>query len=130
MLEPSLAFYAALFGTMKHGAIAVPLFTLFGSDGVRLRVDDCQPVLLLTMSQDFAMRTVVPDDRFMRDLERFSDVFIASTAASAMALFQYTSGTTRDLPAAVKHTHRAIVVVAVAALYGAAYVRRSEPVEA
>ena len=38
MLEPSLAFYAALFGAMKRGAVAVPLFTLFGSDALRLRV--------------------------------------------------------------------------------------------
>ncbi|HYZ23262.1 MAG TPA: AMP-binding protein, partial [Rhodopila sp.] len=37
MLEPSLLFYAALFGAMKLGAVAVPLFTLFGPDGVRLR---------------------------------------------------------------------------------------------
>ena len=29
MLEPSLAFYAAVFGAIKQGAIAVPLFTLF-----------------------------------------------------------------------------------------------------
>ena len=35
MLEPSLPFYAALFGAMKRGAVAVPLFTLFGPDGVR-----------------------------------------------------------------------------------------------
>ncbi len=48
MLEPSLAFYASLFGAMKLGAIAVPLFTLFGPDGVRLRIDDCSPRLLLT----------------------------------------------------------------------------------
>ena len=48
MLEPSLPFYAALFGTMKRGAVAVPLFTLFGPDGVRLRINDCAPSLLLT----------------------------------------------------------------------------------
>src|SRR5262249_58611822 len=34
-----------------------------------------------------------------------------------LAVFQYTSGTTRELPAAVRHTHRAIVVLMVAALY-------------
>ena len=34
MLEPSLSFYAVLFGAMKRGAVAVPLFTLFGADGV------------------------------------------------------------------------------------------------
>ena len=125
MLEPSLAFYAALFGTMKHGAVAVPLFTLFGPDGVRLRVDDCHPVLLLTTAEKQAAigtlpatRIIVPDDLFMSDLERFQGPFKTDTAAAAMALYQYTSGTTRDLPAAVKHTHRAIVVVSVAALYG------------
>ena len=122
MLEPSLAFYAALFGTMKHGAIAVPLFTLFGPDGVRLRVQDCEPALLLTLADDLGpmpgTRVIAPDAAFMHGLERFPDRFDANTAASAMALFQYTSGTTRDLPAAVKHTHRAVVVVCVAALYG------------
>ena len=30
MLEPSREFYTAMFGVIKRGAIAVPLFTLFG----------------------------------------------------------------------------------------------------
>ena len=125
MLEPSLAFYTALFGAMKHGAVAVPLFTLFGPDGVRLRADDCQPVLLLTTAEKAAetgplpmTRVVVADTAFLSALERFDPVFAAATAGSDMALYQYTSGTTRALPAAVKHTHRAVVVVAAAALYG------------
>lgn len=121
MLEPSLAFYAALFGTMQQGAVAVPLFTLFGPDGVRLRVDDCRPSLLLTTSDIGSVsgtRVVVPDSDFMRDLQRFDTSFAPTTTADDMALFQYTSGTTRDLPQAVKHTHRAVVVVAAAALYG------------
>src|SRR3954468_14078301 len=46
-LEPSRGFYAAVFGAMKAGAIAVPLFTLFGPDGVKLRIDDCKPKLLV-----------------------------------------------------------------------------------
>jgi acetyl-CoA synthetase len=54
----------------------------------------------------------------MSDLRQFSGVFTPSSRSSDMALFQYTSGTTRDVPAAVKHTHRAVVVVASAALYG------------
>ncbi len=71
MLEPSLAFYAALFGAIKRGAIAVPLFTLFGPDGVRLRVEDCTPRLLLTNAEkaDTAraiagLEVVVADDAF------------------------------------------------------------------
>jgi acetyl-CoA synthetase len=35
-----------------------------------------------------------------------------------MAVFQYTSGTTRELPAAVKHSHRTVVTLMFAALYG------------
>ena len=34
MLEPSLPFYISLFGAMMMGAISVPLFTLFGLDGL------------------------------------------------------------------------------------------------
>ncbi len=125
MLEPSLPFYAALFGAMKAGAVAVPLFTLFGPDGVRLRVDDCAPVLLLTNAEKAATTgalprtgTVVADDAFMEALRAFPDQFVPDTSADAMAMYQYTSGTTRDLPEAIKHTHRAAVVVTNAALYG------------
>ena len=35
MLEPSLPFYLSLFGAMMMGAISVPLFTLFGLDGLQ-----------------------------------------------------------------------------------------------
>ena len=47
MLDPSLPFYGAVFGAVKRGAIAVPLFTLFGPDGVAARVEDCRPKLML-----------------------------------------------------------------------------------
>ena len=41
-----------------------------------------------------------------------------NTRADDLAIFQYTSGTTRELPDAVKHTHRALVTLMLAALYG------------
>jgi acetyl-CoA synthetase len=125
MLEPSLPFYAGLFGAMKHGAIAVPLFTLFGPEGLRLRIDDCTPRLLLVSpaQADIArdvpgLVTVVADDRFLTALARYPDRFAPDTRANDLAVFQYTSGTTRELPAAVRHTHRSIVTLMVAALYG------------
>lgn len=124
MLEASRAFYVAVFGTMKAGAIAVPLFTLFGPDGVKLRVDDCKPRLIVTNAEkapqlaSIATKIVVVDDAFLNGLERFAADFSPNTASDALALFQYTSGTTRELPEAVKHTHRAIVTLMVAALYG------------
>src|SRR5262244_1692356 len=46
MLEPSLPFYGALFGAVRRGAIAVPLFTLFGPEGLARRTGACSPTVL------------------------------------------------------------------------------------
>ena len=125
MLDPSLAFYASLFGAIKRGAIAVPLFTLFGPDGLRLRIDDCRPRLLITNAEkaetgrnSAELDVIVADDGLFADLQRYPEHYETATRADDLAVFQYTSGTTRELPAAVKHTHRAIVVLMIAALYG------------
>ena len=125
MLEPSLAFYLALFGAIKRGAIAVPLFTLFGPDGVRLRVLDCAPRLMVTNAEkaDTArgiagLDVAVASDALIASMADYPARCEVRSAPDDLAVFQYTSGTTRELPAAVRHTHRAIVVLMVAALYG------------
>ena len=125
MLDPSLPFYISLFGAVMMGAISVPLFTLFGLDGLRLRVDDCKPTLLMTNAEkaDIAnqvegIRVVVADASLLDEIARFPTTFQTATRAHDLAVFQYTSGTTRELPAAVQHTHRALVTLMFAALYG------------
>ena len=125
MLDPSLAFYGAVFGTVKRGAVAVPLFPLLGPDGVRLRVDDCQPRRLLVARDAERWRELFPhvgvvavDDGFLTRLAGESTRYVPATRADDLAVLQYTSGTTRGFPEAVRHTHRAIVTLMVAALYG------------
>ena len=125
MLEPSRAFYVAIFGAMKAGAIAVPLFTLFGPDGIRLRVHDCSPRILVTNAEKAPMATGIPgvevvvaDAAFMATLAAYPGSFEAGTRSDDFAMYQYTSGTTRELPEAVKHTQRSIVTLMLAALYG------------
>lgn len=125
MLEPGLPFYAGLFGAMKLGAVAVPLFLLFGPDGLRLRIDDCKPKVLLTTADKApiaagiaGLDTVVCDGAWVAGLARHPATYAWSSSADDLACFQYTSGTTRELPEAIRHTHRAIVVVLIAALYG------------
>jgi acetyl-CoA synthetase len=121
ILDPSRAFYVGMFGAMKHGAVAVPMFTLFGPEGLALRLNDCQPKLILTQSpglQFAGADAVCVDDAFWEELQREKAEYEPSTSSSDHALFQYTSGTTRELPEAVKHTHRAVVTLMVAALYG------------
>ncbi len=54
----------------------------------------------------------------MARLARYPDAFAPATRGDDYAIFQYTSGTTRELPEAVKHTHRSIVTLMLAALYG------------
>ncbi len=125
MLEPSRAFYVAMFGAIKMGAIAVPLFTLFGPDGIRLRVQDCAPKLLIVNAEKASIaegipgtRVVVADAEFIAGLASYPSVFKPTTRGDDIAIYQYTSGTTRELPEAVKHTHRSIVTLMLAALYG------------
>lgn len=125
MLEPSRAFYVAIFGAIKHGAIVVPLFTLFGPDGIRLRVQDCSPRLLITNAEKAPLaegiggvKVVVANAEFIDALSGYSDQYAPSTRADDVAIFQYTSGTTREMPEAVKHSHRALVTLMLAALYG------------
>ena len=125
MLEPSLAFYVAIFGAIKAGAIAVPLFTLFGPDGIRLRVEDCKPKILVTNAEKApvsegidGVEIFVADESFVPKLGAFSETCEIRTGAEDYAIFQYTSGTTRELPAAVKHKQRALVTLMLAALYG------------
>ena len=123
MLDPSPAFYAALFGTMKAGAVAVPLFTAFGPDSLRARLDDCAPALLLLtpdkpeLAGTGGIATVTADDRFTAELDLEPRDWTPATASHDMAMYQYTSGTSRQLPEAVRHRHRAVVTVIIAALY-------------
>ena len=125
IVDPSRAFYVGMFGAMKYGAIAVPLFTLFGPEGLALRINDCSPRLILAQTAAEPLRSQFPDaqvvkadDAFWSELAAENPDFTPDTSASDLALFQYTSGTTRELPEAVKHTHRAVVTLMVAALYG------------
>jgi len=125
MLEPSLPFYVCLFGAMQTGAISVPMFTLFGADALHLRVDDCTPRILVTNSEkaDLARsiegpRVVVAGQRLFDEIAQYPDRYEAQTAANEIACYQYTSGTTRELPDAIKHSHRTLVTLMFAALYG------------
>jgi acetyl-CoA synthetase len=125
MLEPSLAYYACVFGAVKRGAIGVPLFTLFGPEALAQRVNDCEPKVLVLPPEKIELGAAFPDTRviaadqdFIDQVERESPSYTPSTSSNDLAIFQYTSGTTREFPEAVKHTHRAVVTLTLAALYG------------
>ena len=99
------AFYVRVFGAMQAGAIAVPLFTLFGPDGIRLRVEDCKPTLLVTNAEKAAMARGIdghcasssPTTRFCDELDAYPATFEP----------QHARRRPRDLPVHLGHDARA-----------------------
>ncbi|MGH3358186.1 MAG: acyl-CoA synthetase [Nocardioidaceae bacterium] len=123
MMDPSREFYAALFGIIKTGAVAVPLYTLFGPDALRDRLQDCGASVVVTDADTEAsaaaldVRRVLYDARLERRLAKLPATYVPATASDDTAVLQYTSGTTRQLPEAVRHEHRSVVTLARSALY-------------
>ena len=54
----------------------------------------------------------------LAELGSESPAYRVDTSPDDLALLQYTSGTTRALPEGISHTHRAVVTLMIAALYG------------
>lgn len=123
MMEPSRQFYGALFGVIKRGAVAVPLYTLFGPEAVRERLEDCGAALLLvdpttaTVATTLEVPHLVVDRTVLDSLAGLPTTYDVHTWARDTAVLQYTSGTTRRLPQAVHHDHRSVVTLARAALF-------------
>jgi len=125
MLDPTIEFYVSLFGTMKRGAIAVPAYTQFGPEAIEFRLKDSGAKILITSEED--MRgwrewpgvTVITIGRPFEDFIRNQpELYEPKTAAKDVAVYQYTSGTTRKFPTAIKHYHRSIVTLMTAAVFG------------
>jgi acetyl-CoA synthetase len=112
--------YAAVFGTLKIGAIFGPLFSAFGPDAIRDRLQDSDAKVLVTSHQFMdtvheirgelpELKHVLVVDRqgsyqgklqpgevsYEAEMDKASDIFtIASTSPEDYAVMHYTSGTT------------------------------------
>ena len=125
--------YITLFGTWKAGAIDIPMYTAFGPEAVRYRLQDSGAKLIVTDAEDRdkvdetkeSLRgvkvMVVSRDRSsgMRrgDLSFWSEMDKArkefspvETSAEDIAMLQYTSGTT-GLPKGTAIPHKGIITV-------------------
>ena len=103
----------------------MPLFTLFGPDALRARLEDSRARVLLAGGDADPMIDTFPglevlrvDARLLARLADEAPSYHVDTAPDDLALLQYTSGTTRALPEGISHTHRAVVTLMIAALYG------------
>lgn len=125
ILQPCLDFYAALFGALKIGAVAVPLHALFGPEGIQARMGYAAPKLVLVDAATAHLGAVATDASVLRLNESGRALAaaapvteVADTAAEDDALIQFTSGTTRLMPQPIHHRHRAVVTGLLPAVYG------------
>ncbi len=125
MLDPCLEFYVSLFGTLKRGAVVVPCFPLFGPEALNQRLIDSQAKILVTteektklVDRPSSLQIILNGSKFHRFIEKESNQYEARTSGRDIAVYQYTSGTTRKYAEAIKHYHRSIVNLMPAAIFG------------
>lgn len=125
VMEPSIHFYATLFGVLKLGAVAVPLYPLFGVEGLALRLEYLKPKLVIADKHQGGLAGVPPhvelrvDGGLEAELARLpATIETADTAATDDALIQFTSGTTRMMPQPIHQKHRTVVTSLHPAIYG------------
>jgi acetyl-CoA synthetase len=126
MLDPSLEYYVALFGVLKRGAIAVPFYPQFGPEAVDFRLRDSSPKILVTTEDKRELAGHMPSSRIVivgGGFDRFlgsetdSPETRVKTSGDDVAVFQYTSGTTRQFPEVIRHFHKSVAVLLPPAIF-------------
>ncbi|MBI3890146.1 MAG: acetate--CoA ligase, partial [Candidatus Wallbacteria bacterium] len=133
-LERIPELFVAIFGTLKLGAVAGPLFSAFGPDAIRDRLADCAAKILVTSPELRgrveevkgelpSLEHIIIVDKggreatalkhyeidYYRAMEAVSDRFeLEPTSPDDYSIVHYTSGTTGKPKGAV-HCHKAIL---------------------
>ena len=113
VLPPTPETAAIFFGTWKLGAILLSMSVLYGDDGIRHRLGDAEPKILVTdaanadrFDADLVDEILILDDELLAGAP--TDHLCADTSADDPAQLYYTSGTTGKAKGIV-HAHRYVL---------------------
>src|SRR5579884_2696081 len=113
LLPPTPETAAAFFGVWKAGAILLSMSVLYGDEGIRHRVADSQPKVLVTNEANRARvdpslveHVLVLDDQLLASGS--PDFECVETSSEDPAQLYYTSGTT-GLAKGIVHAHRYVL---------------------
>ncbi|MFB3917475.1 MAG: acyl-CoA synthetase [Terriglobales bacterium] len=118
ILGPSIQYYAAFFGTLRRGAVAVPCYALLGPDGIehRLKTSGARTAIISEERKHCVPPGLVSDlitsEELLDLIAKESTCYEADTSADTLALIQFSSGTTGQ-PKPLPYPHGAISVTAV-----------------
>src|SRR4051794_19437318 len=107
VLPPTPETASVFFGTWKLGALLLSMSVLYGDDGIRHRLADSTPTVLVTDRANAARfehpKILVIDDGLLDGAP--TDAIATDTAADDPAQLYYTSGTT-GMAKGIVHAHR------------------------
>jgi acetyl-CoA synthetase len=113
LLPPTPETAAAFFGTWKLGAILLSMSVLYGDEGIRHRIGDSQPKVVVTdaanaerIDDASVEHVLVLDDQLLAGVD--ASFMTVETAADDPAQLYYSSGTT-GLAKGILHAHRYIL---------------------